>query len=388
MVQKGLVVMANGVARSVWAAWVGRLGAVLGPFLGLVLICALFAMLPASGPRFVSADNWRLIAVQTVILGTVALGATLVIVAGGIDLSVGSAVALITVGIVQFQRQLGWSLPLALVGGVALGGLCGLANGLLVTGLRVVPFIITLGTLKVFRGLAKWWAGNLSIYAFDRSRPEPEWLKRTLSVNLRPPAWLAESARDPIGAVLAELTRVAPGVWSLLGLSLLVALLLRYSLLGRYLYAVGSNEATARLCGVRVERVKLAVYALAGLLTGVAGVMQFAYFHGTGDPTSGEGLELKAIASVVIGGGSLSGGEGTVLGTLVGCLIIQVLENGCTHAGIPNAIQDILIGAIIIVAVAIDQIRRRGLHGPTRWFLTIATRLGRRPPVRGGEAGS
>jgi ribose/xylose/arabinose/galactoside ABC-type transport system permease subunit len=179
-----------------------------------------------------------------------------------------------------------------------------------------------------------------------------------LSAYLEPPAWLASAPRDGPMGVLRELSRLAPGFWLLLGLGIVVALLLRRTVLGRYFYAVGSNEATARLCGIPVGLVKLLVYSLAGIAVGIAGVMQFAYSHGTGEPTSAEGLELKVIAAVVIGGGSLSGGEGTVLGTLIGCMIIQVLDNGCTMALIPNAIQDILIGVIIIAAVAIDRLRR------------------------------
>jgi ribose/xylose/arabinose/galactoside ABC-type transport system permease subunit len=238
-----------------------------------------------------------------------------------------------------------WQLPplplaWALAGGVLLGGLCGLFNGGLVTGLGVVPFIITLGSLKIFRGLAKWAANSTAVYVPEESK---EWWFGRLLATEPEPLWLL----------------VAPGVWALLGLSALLALALRYSLLGRYLYAIGSNEATARLCGINVPLVKLAVYGLAGLATGLAGVMQFSYLDATGDPVTADGLELQVIAAVVIGGGSLSGGEGTVLGTLIGCLIMSVLNNGCVHAGIPNASQDVIIGAIIVAAVALDRIRRR-----------------------------
>lgn len=303
-------------------------------------------------------DNWRLIAAQSVIVGTAALGMTLIMIAGGIDLSVGSCVALVTVAIAQSVRQLGLDLPAALAVGVLVGLACGLFNGLLITSLRVVPFIITLGTLKIARGLAKYWAGNLTIDAFDRQHPAPDWMRRLLSAYLEPPAWTERAAGNPFVSVLRELSRLAPGFWILIALGVVVALLLRQTVLGRYFYAVGSNESTARLCGIRVGLVKILVYSLAGVAVGIAGVMQFAYSHGTGEPTSAEGLELKVIAAVVIGGGSLSGGEGTVLGTLIGCMIIQVLDNGCTMALIPNAIQDILIGTIIIAAVAIDRLRR------------------------------
>jgi ribose/xylose/arabinose/galactoside ABC-type transport system permease subunit len=343
---------AAGMRRTLRRVWT-----LLGPFLGLILVCALFANHPVAGDRFLTWDNARTVAVQTVIVGTAALGMTVVIVAGGIDLSVGSAVALVSVGIVLVNRDLGLPLPLALGAGVLLGGACGLLNGGLIAGLGVVPFIITLGSLKVFRGLAKWLAGSTSIYAFDFKHPRPEWFGRLLSTHLDPPGWLSQVPGRG-GEIARELGRMAPGVWVLLGLSLLTALMLRYSLLGRYLYAVGSNEATARLCGVGVRRVKLLAYTLAGLSFGLAGVMQFIYMDGTGDPTSAEGLELKVIAAVVIGGGSLAGGEGAVLGTLIGCLIMTVLDSGCTLAFIPNASQDVLIGVIIVGAVALDRLRR------------------------------
>jgi ribose/xylose/arabinose/galactoside ABC-type transport system permease subunit len=223
---------------------------------------------------------------------------------------------------------------------VVLGGACGLFNGGLITALGVVPFIITLGSLKIFRGLAKWLSSSTAVYVPDEAKSW--WFRRILATEPEP-HWLL----------------VSPGVWVLLLLSIFLALALRYSLLGRYIYAIGSNEATARLCGINVPLVKLAVYTLSGLATGLAGALQFVYLDGMGDPVTGDGLELQVIAAVVIGGGSLSGGEGTVLGTLIGCLIMSVLNNGCVHKGIPNPIQDIIIGAIIVAAVALDRFRRK-----------------------------
>ena len=328
----------------------GWIWTVFGPFLGLVLITILFGMITRESGLFLTADNWRTIAVQTVIVATAALGMTIIMIAGGIDLSVGSTVALVTVCMAMFVKKVdpnlpesirAWKLvvPFALVMGVGLGALCGAINGTLIASLRVVPFIITLGSYQVFRGFATWLASSTTVYVPRNT--VPVWFGEIMAIHPKP-AWL----------------QVAPGVWILLGLSVLLAMILRYSLWGRYAYAIGSNEATARLCGINVPGMKILIYSLGGLLTGLAGVFQFAYLGAVGDPTTAGGLELQVIAAVVIGGGSLSGGEGTVLGTLIGCLIMSVLHNGCVHAGIPNASQDIMIGIIIVVAVTLDRIRR------------------------------
>jgi ribose/xylose/arabinose/galactoside ABC-type transport system permease subunit len=325
---------------------------VFGPFLGLVLITVLFAVLTRDSGRFLSVQNWRTIAVQSVIVGTAALGMTIIMISGGIDLSVGSTVALVTVCIALFVKKVDPSLPdslrdlklllpVALVLGIGVGGLCGALNGSLIAGLRVVPFIVTLGSYTVYRGLAKWLASSTTVYV--PAQTKSWWFKQILAPEPEP-RWLL----------------VAPGVWVLLLLSILVALVLRYSLLGRYMYAVGSNEATARLCGINVPAIKVVVYLLGGLATGLAGALQFVQLSGIGDPTSAEGMELRVIAAVVIGGGSLAGGEGTVLGTLIGCMIMSVLQNGCVHAGIPDPSRDIFVGIIIVAAVTLDRLRRRG----------------------------
>ncbi len=301
----------------------------------------LFAGMTRASGQFLTAFNWQTIAVQTVIVGTAALGMTLVMIAGGIDLSVGSGVALVTVLIGVLVRDAKLPMAVAMAAGVGLGGLCGLINGGLITGLGVVPFIITLGSLKVYRGLAKWLASSTIVYIED-PLAKPWWLDKVMATEPRP-SWLL----------------VAPGVWLIVILSIAVFVILRFSVLGRYVYAIGSNESTARLCGVNVPGVKLLVYSFAGLFTGLAGVMQFCVMNGAGDPVTADGLELQVIAAVVIGGGSLSGGEGTILGTLVGCLFMSVLNNGCVHAGIPNAAQDVIIGVIIVVAVTVDRLRNR-----------------------------
>ncbi|MCB1020000.1 MAG: ABC transporter permease, partial [Acidobacteria bacterium] len=237
----------------------------LGPLLGLILVYLFFCLW--AGDSFYSGFNRVTVLTQSVIVVCGALGMTLIIVSGGIDLSVGSQIALSTVVIAKALES-GASPGVAVVGGVLTGAACGLVNGLLITRLKLVPFIITLGTLLVFRGTATGMANEQKIDA------PLTWLNSLLSKFPDPP-WLL----------------VAPGVWIALTLSLLTAFALRNTVLGRHMFAIGSNENTARICGVRVERTKLWIYTLGGLLTGVAGVMQFSRLT-VGDPTAARGMEL------------------------------------------------------------------------------------------------
>lgn len=310
----------------------GRILQAFGPFFGLAFVIALFTL--RLGTDFVSATNITLVSVQTVVVALGAMGMTLIIISGGIDLSVGSVIALSTV-VTALGLQNGLP-PLAAAGlGVAAGGACGLVSGLLITRVGIVPFIVTLGMLGVARGVAKYLAHEQKVDA------PLTWLNK-LMYKRPEPSWLLMS----------------PGIWIMLVLAIAVWALLRYTVLGRHTFAIGSSEPTARLCGVRVAGTKVALYSLCGLFTGLAGVMQFARLS-VGDPTVAVGRELDIIAAVVIGGGSLSGGEGSVLGSLVGAFLMAFLRSGCTMAGYPNYIQDILVGAIIVAAAALDRLRHR-----------------------------
>ncbi|HEX9792921.1 MAG TPA: ABC transporter permease [Planctomycetota bacterium] len=304
----------------------------LGPFLGLLVVVLFFAAV--GPPGFTSFANFKTIATQTVIVGLGAIGMTFVIVSAGIDLSVGSVIALVSV-VVALVLNASLSPLLALLAGVAVGTLVGLVTGLLIVKLRVVPFIVTLGMLGIARGVAKWLSGQQKVNA-----PE-SWLGGLMSKTVEP-AW----------------TLLPPGVWLLLGLGALMALVLRRSVFGIHVTALGSNEDTARLCGVAVGRTKAAVYALGGLFAGLAGVMQFGRL-GIGDPTAAIGLELNIIAAVVIGGGSLAGGQGSILGSLIGAFLMTTLANGCDLTDVPTYVQEILIGTIIVAAVALDRFRHR-----------------------------
>ena len=312
-----------------WAEWLDK----FGPLVGLVFVIVVFGLLRPQ--TFLTWGNFEVMLLQTAVVGTAALGMTLVIISGGIDLSVGANIALSTVAVALL---LGAGLPplAAAVGGVAAGAGVGFLIGGLVTRLRLTPFIVTLGMWGAVRGLAKGLAGEQMVFA-----PET-WLNTLLTTLAAGRGWLL----------------LPSGVWLTLFLAALVAGMLRYTRFGRHIYAVGSNEQTARLCGVRVDRTKLFIYGLGGALAGTAGVLQFSYLT-LGDPTTALGLELDVIAAVVIGGGSLAGGAGSVPGSLIGALIMTVVANGCTKLGLANWIQEIVTGCIIILAVALDRLRHR-----------------------------
>jgi ribose transport system permease protein len=307
---------------------------ILGPFLGLILVIAIFSLLPEVQDRFLRLGNFKSVATQSVIVALGALGMTLIIISGGIDLSSASNIALSSV-IAAYAINVGLP-PLVAVGaGILTGGIVGFVNGSLITRLRVVPFIITLGMMGIARGLAKMIARNQKIDA------PLTWVNELMAKSPRP-SWLLMS----------------PGIWIMAVFAVAMAFVLRSTVFGRHVFAIGSNEATARLCGIRTDRTKVAIYAIAGLFCGLSGVMEFSRLT-VGDPTVAVGLELDIIAAVVIGGGSLSGGEGSILGTIVGVFIMSFLRNGCTMMGWPNYIQEIIIGIIIVVAVSLDQVRHR-----------------------------
>jgi ribose transport system permease protein len=320
--------------RSSWLA---------GPYLGLFVVIALFVVLiglKGGLEKFLSFRNLQLIVHESTIPGVVALGMLLVIVSGGIDLSVGSVIALVTVTTMQTYRlmfhgpeTIPWASTIAVSVGIITGALCGLTNGWVITKLRLTPFVATLGMFGIARGLAVWLSGR-TLISFPKDGT-PEWVSALARVHV-------------------PVIQFNPGFWSLVALSVLTAILLRRTILGRHIYAIGSNEATARLCGVRVDRAKVWVYTLAGALTGWAGILLLSQ-GASGDPSAGEALELQVIAAVVIGGAQLGGGRGAILGTLTGVLILQVLNNGVGLFNVPVEMQYILVGAIIIVNTALAR---------------------------------
>jgi len=310
---------------------------ILGPFIGLIFVFLIFLIIAPSS--FVSGYNLKTIITQTVIVGIGALGMTFVIISGGIDLSVGSIIALVTIITARMLNIFGTE-TVAGVWGAALlavmvGALVGLVNGILTATWRIVPFIVTLGTMQIARGMAKWIAREQTVLAPSSG------LNSLMNVDPEP-SWLIFS----------------PGVWLMIALTALVYFVLKYTVFGRYVFVLGSNEQAARLCGIKIRLNRIWVYTLCGAFTGVAGVMQFANLT-VGDPTAAVGLELDIIAAVVIGGGSLNGGEGGAVGSIIGALMMAILRNGCNLVGIPTYVQNILIGSIIIGAVALDRLKHR-----------------------------
>ena len=309
-------------------SWVIR----LGPLLGLAGVVIFFAVLTGSPERYLSATNLRVILAQTVIVALGAIGMTVIMVSGGIDLSVGSSIALTGVAAAVALKD-GWPPAAAVALGIATGAAVGAVNGLAITGLRIVPFIATLGMLGIARGAAKYLANQQTVNV------PATWINE-LAVTVPARRWLL----------------VAPGVWITAVLAAAMTLVLTRTVFGRHVFALGSNEAAARACGIATSRLKIWIYAMAGLFFGLAGVLQMSRLR-QGDPTVAAGVELDVIAAVVIGGGSLSGGEGSIGGAMIGALIMAVLRNGCQQMGWSSYVEEIIIGAIIVLAVAADRYR-------------------------------
>ncbi len=303
-----------------------------GPFIGLILVIVLFSLPTETREFFLTYHNFKIIFTQTVIVAIGAIAMTMIIVSGGIDLSAGSSIAFTSVvGALLIQREFGTIPTVILV--LLAGAIIGLVNGTMIAALRMPPFIVTLGTMSMIRGAGKWRADNQTVN-YEGS-PINQWM----------------TTADPAGYALP------PGVWVAIVLATVTAVVLKNTVFGRHVFALGSNEATARLCGLPTVRLKIMIYALAGGFFGLAGLFQLSRLR-QGDPTVAVGLELDIIAAVIIGGASLSGGVGTILGSMIGALIMAVLRNGSQQMGWPTYFQEIIIGLVIIVAVFLDRLRQ------------------------------
>lgn len=323
-----------GQAASDWMAVVkGRLQQLLA-FASLIVIYTFFAF---ASPYFFTYDNFMAILFSTVVIGTLAIGTTFVIISAGIDLSIGTGMALCAVMSGVFMVNAGLPLVVGVPLTILFGGFMGLVNGFNIAVLGIPPFIATLAMMLAAEGLALVVSDSTPIYFNEVSG------YTDLSTgNLIP-------GLDIPNAVLI-----------LVAIAVIAGVLLVKSVLGRYTYSIGSNEEATALSGIDVRRWKIAIYAFAGLFIGLAGVLISARL-GSAQPATGMGYELQAIAAVVIGGTSLSGGKGSITGTVIGALIISVLNNGLQIMSIPQEWQNVILGGVILIAVYTDRVRKKEL---------------------------
>lgn len=304
----------------------------LGPLLALLAACAFFA---TRSDRFLTGDNLSIVLQQVMVVGVIAIGQTLVILTAGVDLSCGAVMALGGIVMTKLATEVGLPVPLAIACGLGVTALFGLLNGLLVTRVRLPPFIVTLGTLNIAFAITQLYS-------------------RSQTVTDLPDALSALGGTFSFAG-----TSVVYGVVLMLALYAIAWFALRETASGRHVYAVGDDPEATRLAGIATGRVILGVYVLAGVLYGVAALLSVAR-TGVGDPNAGQTENLDAITAVVLGGTSLFGGRGAVVGSLVGALIVGVFRNGLTLMGVSSVYQILITGILVILAVATDQLSRRG----------------------------
>jgi ribose transport system permease protein len=302
-------------------------------------LIGLFIIFTLASPNFLQFDNITGILLATAVNGVLALGVTFVIITAGIDLSVGTVMTLAAVMTGVFITIWGLPVPLGVLAGMATGALAGLLNGVIIARMKIPPFIATLGVLYVAKGLALVISGLKPIYFNDA------------------PVFNTVVMGSVLGAIIPGFD-IPNMVLIFFAAAIIASLILTKTVLGRYAFALGSNEEATRLSGVNVNAWKIAIYALGGLFSGVAGVLIAARLN-SAQPALGQGYELDAIAAAVIGGTSLSGGEGTILGTVIGAFIISTLTNGLRIMSAPQEWQTVITGAIVILAVYLDILRRR-----------------------------
>jgi ribose transport system permease protein len=303
--------------------------------LALVSLIAILAFFSFASPYFFTASNLVGILMAATVTGILALGTTFVIVSGGIDLSIGTGMILCGVMTGVFITYWGWPVWAGVTAAILFGGLLGFVNGFNVSVLGLPPFIATLGMMLVASGLSLVISGTKPIYF--KEHPDFQLL---MNFSVIP------GARFPLGVLI------------FLALTVVAAVLLGKTIIGRYAFSIGSNEAATALSGVNVVKWKLTIYTMAGLFVGVAGVLAASRLS-SAQPVGGMGLELEAIAAVVIGGTSLQGGRGSLIGTVVGSLIVAVLTNGLRVTAVPQEWQSVVVGCVILVAVYVDMLRRR-----------------------------
>jgi len=305
-------------------------------FSALIVLAVGFSL---ASPFFRTFDNFVGILLATAVNGVLALGVTFVIITGGIDLSVGTVMTFSAVMTGVFITKWHLPIPIGILGGILAGSTAGLINGLMISRMKIPPFIATLGMLYATKGLSLVISGLMPIYFNDT------------------PAFREMAMGSIFGKIIPGF-EIPNAVLFLFGAAIIASLILSRTILGRYTYALGSNEEATRLSGVNVASWKTAVYTLCGFFAGLAGVLISARLN-SAQPALGAGYELDAIAAVVIGGTSLSGGEGTILGTVIGAFIISTLTNGLRILSVPQEWQMVVTGAIVVMAVYLDILRRK-----------------------------